>query len=114
MIGAGVLLHRATGDTGYMAHATVTATAVIRRFSIPMLVKQDAAFNAVLFRNLFLLDQVTPDLAYRNLALAYSDEMWNKFRNPRTGLFRGGKSSLNNSAPMVEIYALLAGASPRA
>jgi predicted alpha-1,6-mannanase (GH76 family) len=110
MIGAGVLLHRATGDESYLAQAAVTAGASLGRFSLPVLLSQDAAFNAVFFRNLFLLDQVSPDPGYRRLARAYADEMWAGHRDSRTGLFRGGNSALNSSAPLVEIYALLAGA----
>jgi hypothetical protein len=114
MIGAGVLLHRTTGDESYLAQATVTAAASVGRFSLPVLLSQDAAFNAVFFRNLFLLDQLSPDPGYRRLALAYADEMWAGHRDRRTGLFGGGHSALNNSAPLVEIYALLAGAPPHA
>ena len=114
MIGAGVLLHRSTGDETYLTEAIVTAGASVSRFSLPVLLSQDAAFNAVFFRNLFLLDQLSPDPGYRRLALAYADEMWAGHRDRRTGLFGGGRSVLNNSAPLVEIYALLAGAPPHA
>jgi ABC-type transport system substrate-binding protein len=114
MIGAGTLLYRITGVPSYLDQATQTAAAAVRRFSVPALTKQDAAFNAVLFRNLFLLDEVSPDPAYRQLASAYAEEMWVQSRDPRTGLFRGGASPLNDSAPLVEVYALLAGAPPHA
>jgi hypothetical protein len=112
MIGAGVLLHRLTEDERYLAHATATAAAALGRFSIGVLVNQDAAFNAVFFRNLLLLDEVVGDPAYRRLAQAYGDEMWSTRREARTGLFRGAGSPLYDSAPLVEIYALLAGAAP--
>ena len=112
MIGAGLLLHRLTHDRDYLAHATATAAAAVDRFSLPVLVHQDAAFNAVFFRNLLLLDGVAPDPAYRRSAQAYAEEMWNSHRDPDTGLFRGGTSPLNDTAPLVEIYALLAGAPP--
>jgi hypothetical protein len=114
MIGAGVLLHRVTGEQTYLVHALATAAASIARFSVPALVKQDAAFNAVFFRNLFMLDRVAPNPAYRELAIAYGDEGWEHARDSSTGLFGGGKSLLNNSAPMIEIYALIAGAPPHA
>jgi hypothetical protein len=110
MIGAGVLLHRLTDDPEYLAHATATAAAAVDRFRLPVLVNQDAAFNAVFFRNLLLLDGVVPDPAYRRLAQAYAEEMWSSHRDPRTGLFGGGTSPLNDTAPLVEIDALLAGA----
>ena len=60
MIGAGVLLHRATEDAGYLAQAESTAQAAVRHFSLDRLVAQGAAFNAVFFRNLLLLDAVQP------------------------------------------------------
>jgi Glycosyl hydrolase family 76 len=110
MIGAGVLLHGLSGDRDYLAQAIATATASLNRFSVPALVAQNAAFNAVFFRNLFLLDRVVPNPAYRQLAHAYAAEMWRAHRDPRTGLFRGGESPLNDSAPLVEIYSMLAGA----
>ena len=112
MIGAGVLLHRVTHDDDYLAEARATATALLRRFSSDDLLRQDAAFNAVFFRNLFLLDQVSPDPTYRAACVAYGDAVWDQRRDTRTGLFGGGTSFLNDSAPVMELYALLAGAQP--
>ncbi len=102
------------GSRSTWLHAASTAAASVDRFTVPVLVSQDAAFNAVFFRNLFLLDQVIPDPRYRRLAHGYADEMWSQRRDPRTGLFGGGKSPLNDTAPLVEIDALLAGAEPHA
>jgi len=110
MIGAGVLLHRITGEQNYLRQASVTAAASMTRFPAEALAGRDAAFHAVFFRNLFMLDQVMPDSSYRQLALTYGNGMWEQFRDPSTGLFNGNMSQLNNSAPLVEIYALLAGA----
>ncbi|HVA10195.1 MAG TPA: hypothetical protein VNG12_26055, partial [Acidimicrobiales bacterium] len=59
-----------------------------------------------------LLDGVSPDRAYRALAQEYGDRMWIERRDPLTGLFIGGKSFLNDTAPMVQIYALLSGSAP--
>ncbi len=114
MIGAGVLLHQATGDGDYLEQARSTARAALEHFSLERLVDQGAAFNAVFFRNLLLLDEVEPNPAYRRLARTYADRMWNQRRNPTTGLFSSGSSFLNNTAPMMEIYALLAGSRPHA
>ncbi len=114
MIGAGVLLHEATGHRDYLTQAETTAQASVRRFSVDRLLAQDAAFNAVFFRNLLLLDHVVPNPAYRSLAEDYAQAMWVERRDPRTGLFSGGDSFLNNSAPMIQIYALLAGSPPHA
>jgi hypothetical protein len=117
MIGAGVLLNQATGDAAYLSQAEITAAAAMSRFSVDALLTQDAAFNAVFFRNLFLLDDVNPNETYRNLALQYAERMWTERRDPQSGLFAGTTSSsnerpsfLNDTAPMIEIYALLAGA----
>ncbi len=114
MIGAGVLLHSATGDRSYLADAIETAQASISAFGVPALVGQNAAFNAVYFRNLLLLDERQPDPRYRQLAAAYGDVMWEQHRHRHTGLFGGGDSPLNNTAPLIQIYALLAGAQPHA
>jgi hypothetical protein len=113
MIGAGVLLHRITGDPGYLEEAIATADAAMDWFSVSKLVDPDGpAFSAMFFRNLFLLGQARPDPRYRQLAVAYGDEMWRHHRDRRTGLFVGSASLLNGSAPMIEIYALIAGAPP--
>jgi len=112
MIGAGVLLHRATGEADYLTRAKLTAQVALNHFSVNRLVGQNAAFNAVFFRNLLLLDAVSPDPAYRALAEEYGDWMWIERRDPLTGLFFGGKSFLNNTAPMIQIYALLSGSAP--
>jgi hypothetical protein len=115
MIGAGVLLHRVTGDEAYLAHAKATANAAMERLSVPILVHPNGpAFNAVFFRNLLLLDEVIPDSRYIQLATAYGNVMWDQHRNARTGVFTGAKSPLNASAPMIEIFALIAGAPPHA
>jgi hypothetical protein len=74
---------------------------------------QDPAFNAVLFRNLFLLDKERSRDLYRSKAIAYGSAMWEQKRQ-RLGLFAGNGSPLNNAAAMIQIYALLAGAEPHA
>jgi len=112
MIGTGVLLHRLTGERIYLEQAGLTATAAVARFGIPELLGQDAAFNAIFFRNLLLLDEAAPDPGYRELAAQYADAMWQQRRDPRSGLFAGRASPLNDSAPLVEIYGLVAGARP--
>jgi predicted alpha-1,6-mannanase (GH76 family) len=113
MIGAGVLLHRVTNDSTYLEQAIATAAASIRRFSVQRLTEQEPAFNAIFFRNLLLLDQVVPAAEYRSLATAYAEAMWQVRRDAVSGLFRGEGSLLSNSASMVTVYALVAGAGPR-
>ena len=112
MIGAGVLLYRATNEADYLTRAELTAQAALKHFSVERLMAQNAAFNAVFFRNLFVLDEIEPDPAYRAIADEYGNRMWMERRDPATGLFSGGTSFLNNTAPMIQIYALLSGSAP--
>lgn len=112
MIGAGLLLHHSTGDPSYLAQAQSTAAAAVHRFSAPALGAQGAAFAAVLLRNLFLLGTVAPDPRYRQLAADFGAEQWAPGRRMANGLFRGTGSTLGRTAPMIEVYALLAGATP--
>jgi hypothetical protein len=113
MIGAGVLLAELTGDRRrYLGQAVATASAAQAQFSLATLLAQGAAFSAVYFRNLLLLDRGAPDPAYRAAAEAYGDAMWDQVRVPSTGLFTRGRSFLNETAPMIEVYALIAGAEP--
>jgi uncharacterized protein YyaL (SSP411 family) len=110
MIGAGVLLGAATGEERYIADATATAGAVLGYFEVEKLVLQPAPFNAVLLRNLLLLDRSAPDPRYRARMSDYAESMWTSRRNRATGLFSASTvSPLNGSAPLVEIFALLAG-----
>lgn len=113
MIGAGVLLHRITAKQTYLDQAVHTATAALAHFDLPTLLRQGPAFNAVFFRNLLLLDRTAPEDAYRELARNYGDQMWIQHRDPHTGHFTDAAQKLNATAPMVQIYALLAGAAPR-
>jgi Glycosyl hydrolase family 76 len=111
MIGAGVLLARETDDPSFLEHAVETAGAYVDSRDVAELMTQDPAFNAVLFRNLLVLDRVRPDDRYRSLAAQYSSAMWESKRS-RHGLFDGNGSPLNNTAAMLQIDALVAGAQP--
>jgi Glycosyl hydrolase family 76 len=111
MIGAGVLLARQTGDPSFLEQAVATAAAYVGGASVAQLVTQDPAFNAVFFRNLFLLDRERPEHRYRALAFDYGTHIW-ETKRLRHGLFAGQGSPLNNTAAMVQIYALSAGAGP--
>ena len=108
-IGAGVLLARQTSDPSFLDQSEETAAAYVAGLDVPALIAQDPAFNAVLFRNLLLLDDVRPDQRYRTLLAAYASAMW-ATRRLRHGLFAGNGSALNNAAAMIQISALLAGA----
>jgi hypothetical protein len=72
---------------------------------------QHPAFNAIFFKNLLLLDQVRPKLAYRQAMQTYADAVWNRVRDPNTGLFvftPNQPAMLLENAAMVQIYATLA------
>ena len=63
MVGAGVLLYQLTGDSTYLNQAQQTATAAVSYFGTgTALVNQGPAFNAIFFRNLFLLNRLRPTL----------------------------------------------------
>ena len=110
MVGAGVLLYQITGDGGYLTAARATAGAALAYFGTGATLQgQGPAFNAIYFRNLFVLNQVQPNSAYGSEAQAYASYMWTQ-RNA-SGLFlqSGNTNGVNGTAPMVEIYSLLAG-----
>lgn len=108
---AGQLLHRATGEARYSEQARATAAAATEVFGqASRLDDQNPAFNAIFFRNLFLLGDACPAPA-RTLAADYCERRWRK-RSWRTGLFRPWHD-VNSTAPIVEIEALLAGGLPK-
>jgi hypothetical protein len=111
MVGAGVLLYQLTGNHTYLNQAQQTATAAVSYFGTgTALVNQGPAFNAIFFRNLFLLNTVAPNAAYSAEAQSFASTMWAQ-RQAGTGLI-DPQYGVNGTAPMVEIYALLAGSSP--
>ena len=110
MIGAGTLLGQITGDAAYLAQAQRTAAAAVASFGTgAALARQGPAFDAIYFRNLLYLGTVAPDPAYRAQLQAYAAGMWAQ-RQP-TGLF-DPQIGVNGTAPMVEIFSLLAGSPP--
>ncbi len=112
MIGAGVLLYRVTGDARYLERAERTAAAAIALYGTnDRYFAQHPAFNAIFFKNLLLLDQVRPKPAYRQAMQTYADAVWNRVRDPNTGLFvftPNQPAMLLENAAMVQIYATLA------
>jgi predicted alpha-1,6-mannanase (GH76 family) len=112
MIGAGVLLHRATGDEAYLHDAIGTASAALERYADPeTLLREPATFAAIFLRNLLLLDTDSPNERYRSFADAYSTAYWEGARDPSSGR-SPGRSGVNGIAPLVAIEALLAGSRP--
>jgi hypothetical protein len=111
MIGGGVLIAQQTGHASFMDQSEETALSYVGGRNGRDLLTQDPAFNAVLFRNLLMLDDVRPDTQYRTLIADYGSTMWESGRL-RHGLFAGNGSPLNNTAAMLQIFALIAGARP--
>ncbi|HEY6498043.1 MAG TPA: glycoside hydrolase family 76 protein [Streptosporangiaceae bacterium] len=117
MIGAGTLLYQVTGDRTYLQQAEQTAAASVSYYgSGGNLYHQPDVFNAIFFRNLFALAKVDHDPSYAQMAASYADTAWLQDRQPN-GLFNdpdgsGGESAENQTAPMAEIYALLAQSPP--
>jgi hypothetical protein len=110
MVGAGVLLYQITGNASYLTAAENTAGAAVSYFGTgTTLENQGPAFNAIYFRDLFVLSQIQPNSTYGTEAQAYATYMWTQ-RNA-SGLFlqNGQTNGVNGTAPMVEIYSLLAG-----
>jgi Glycosyl hydrolase family 76 len=115
MIGAGTLLYQITGDRTYLQQAEQTAAASVSYYGTGgNLYHQPDVFNAIFFRNLFQLAKINHDPSYAQMAASYADTAWLQNRQPN-GLFAdppGGESAENQTAPMAEIYALLAQSPP--
>ena len=59
MVSAGVLLYQITGNAGFLTSAQATAEAAVAYFGTgETLQNQGPAFNAIYFRDLFVLNQV--------------------------------------------------------
>ncbi|WP_020577351.1 glycoside hydrolase family 76 protein [Actinopolymorpha alba] len=112
MIGAGVLLHRATGDRTYLEQARDTATQALAFYAEDeRYFAQPARFHAIFFANLLQLWAVRPDPAYRKAMAWYAEESRARFLDPETGLYRfTGENPvlLLEQAGMVRIEGMLA------
>lgn len=112
MIGAKVLLYRATGDRSHLQQAQKIAKAALEYYgSAGRYYTQPARFNAIFFKNLLLLDSEAPNPAYRKAMQAYADEVWRGAREPGTNLFKFEvykPVTLLEQSAMAQIYATLA------
>ena len=111
MLGASVLLFKATGQTPYLRQAKRTAAAAMARFKPSRLAKEPPGFVAIMFENLSLLDAVRHDSAYRHYMQAWADRAWSTMRDSRTSLFRFEPSrspAVLTQAAMAKLYANLA------
>ena len=114
MIGAGVLLHEATGDREYLDQAERTAAASLAHYAdVDRLAGELPIFVAVYLRSLLLLDALRPNARYRAVAESYATAMWERRRDPVSGLFLPESSGVNGTAPLVAVEAMLAGSQPR-
>ncbi|MEV1047599.1 glycoside hydrolase family 76 protein [Streptomyces sp. NPDC049916] len=120
MIGTATTLYRVTGDRTYLDRAVEDANTSLTYWKQgDRLYDQPAIFNAFYFDNLRILNEVRPDRAYRETAVAYAEEVWKKNRTSADGLFRFQPSGGGDHAPdaqaetlhqsaMIQIFAGLA------
>lgn len=109
MMGAGVLLYQATGNSGYLYQARQTAKAALSYFTIPQLLNENPFFASVYFRNLMYLDSVTHDPPGPTLAQNYVNSVW-VHQRLTDDLFAFGSpptTQLLYQAAVAQIYALL-------
>lgn len=109
MIGAGVLLYQATGNSGFLYDARQTAKASLAYFTVQRLLAENPFFPAVYLRDLMYLDAVSHDPPGARLAQAYVDSVW-VHQRLTDGLFAFGSppsTQLLTQASVVQIYALL-------
>lgn len=115
MIGAGVLLHRATGEQRYLEDAERTAKASLRWLDQPDVINaQGPPLFAIYLRNLLLLPGLEPAGEELALARVYADRWWEGPGHRRDGVFERENVFVNPTAGMVTVYALLAGSTPQA
>ncbi len=77
-------------DLGRHDDAVDLATRVVSVFDDDRLWAHPPAFNAILVRELLLLDAVRPDAGLREWCRAYLTRVWAEARDLSTGLFTGG------------------------
>jgi Glycosyl hydrolase family 76 len=109
MVGAKVLLYRATGEKSYLEHASRGARAALGWFTQNRLRHQPASFVAIFFDNLLSLDALRPQSRIRDAAAKYAEWAWRKHRNPRSNAFAfpAPQPHVLNQSAMVRLYAML-------
>jgi len=107
MVGAAVLLYKATGSADYLRHAKRAARAALAWFTQNRLRHQPAIFVSIFFDNLFRLDALRPQSRIRNAAASYAAWAWRAHRNRRTNAFAFPvhDEPVLNQAAMVRLYA---------
>jgi Glycosyl hydrolase family 76 len=112
MIGAGVLLYQATGNSAYLYQARETAKAAIAYYTSEVLGKENPFFVSVYFRNMLYLDSVTHDPPGTKLVQGYVNYAWEHLRLSDDVFVAGSPASaqLLVQAAIVQDYALLSSA----
>jgi Glycosyl hydrolase family 76 len=116
MVGAGVLMYRATNDAAFLQQAVTTADASIAYFNTFGWYHQPVIFNALFFRNLLLLYAVSPSsyARFRQAAQDFANKVWTdkSVHNMQSHLIRFDPTTsvfkLREQAGMVQIFASLA------
>ena len=109
MIGAGVLLYQATGNSAYLFQARQTAKVALAYFTPERLGSENPFFVSVYFRNLLYLDSVTHDPPGASIVQGYVNYAWEHLRL-RDDVFVAGSpatAQLLDQAAIVQDYALL-------
>lgn len=111
MVGASVLLYKATGETAYLNKAESIADAAVKYYGSSRIYTQPIVFNSIFFENLLLLDDVNKKLKYTDYIQDYADEVWKTLRNPETDVLEidpRRSTELLEQAAFVTINAHLA------
>lgn len=108
VIGALVLLARATGDTAPIAQAESAADTALSYYQAARLAAEPVEFAAIFFRNLLALAAVDGRRQYVDAARAYADMLWAS-RDPQTGLIGlHAPGRLLDQAGATDLFAELA------
>jgi Glycosyl hydrolase family 76 len=111
MIGASVMLARATGQQHYLERAEQLANVAMTYYSPGRLIAEPTAFGAIFVHNLLALEQLDPDPGLRSRLQAYADALWSRV-DPATGLLHISpkrRPRLIEQAALVRVLATLAG-----
>lgn len=116
MIAANALLHRATGDPGYLERARGVAAASLAHYSGGRLMAQPTEFNAIFLRGLLVLAATRPDDSLHRLLLRYAEDLYTEQLDykerldPTSGrvIGRAQESSVLHQAGVIEVLALAA------
>jgi uncharacterized protein YyaL (SSP411 family) len=109
-IGAYALLYELTDDRHALERGEELADASLAYFDRSPGGSEPPFFLAIFFRNLLSLEAVDGEARYRVEAQTYANAVWDRVRDPTTGVFRfavGRPSELLEQAAMVQIYAAL-------